>query len=201
MSMRSSTASGRFVLRLSPELHSRLKREGARKALSLNQICTRFILSGLNQSSGADARSLFLSEELQKTMRKEWKKDLLGIVLFGSNARGDAQENSDVDILLVLRPEASIQRALYRKWDQLFSSVSGMDRFSPQFVSLPSSKTEAGSLWFEIALDGKIIWECEEQLSLFLRGLRADMAEGKLRRKLTHGHPYWERVETSKYEK
>jgi predicted nucleotidyltransferase len=184
--------SGKFVLRLSPELHLQLKQRSAQERLSLNELCVKFIAEGFKSSNRAESSLLALPPLFLRIIRKKWKKSLVGIVLFGSTARGEASERSDIDLLVVLEPESKVQRSLYLEWDDAFQNWPSKElaRYSPQFVRLPSAKNASG-LWFEIALDGKIIFEKDARLSSLLRDLKTLMAEGKVIRKLAHGQPYW----------
>jgi hypothetical protein len=183
--------SGKFVLRLTPELHFRLKQLSGLEKISLNEFCIKTLLSGL-KNQGAPHESPGVPSSLLKSIQKKWSDDLLGIALFGSRARGDAVESSDVDLLLVLRSDTLIQRSLYHQWDDLFENwpTKIISRYSPQFVKLPAAD-QAGSLWYEVALDGIVLWEKDGILSAFLRELRTAMAEGKMTRKIAHGQPYW----------
>lgn len=45
--------------------------------------------------------------------------DILGMVLYGSQARGDATEISDIDVLVVLDNAKKINRTLYSELDCL----------------------------------------------------------------------------------
>jgi len=51
-------------------------------------------------------------EEFVKACKREFKKDLVSIVLFGSYARGDFKETSDVDMLVIVKklPESVWER-------------------------------------------------------------------------------------------
>ena len=44
-------------------------------------------------------------EEFKRRIQKQYPKELIRLVLFGSRARGDAIKESDFDILLVIRSE------------------------------------------------------------------------------------------------
>lgn len=187
--------SGKFVLRVPSSLHSRLQREARRANVSLNQICLRFISSGLSHKGSEIHLGHPVPDVLVKQIHKEWKSKILGILLFGSTARGEATNSSDIDLLIVLQPGSRIERNLYTVWDRILTTldIDRKSRFSPQFVSLPSSSSEASGLWCEVAIDGQVIWEADDKVSGLLRSLRRSIAEGEWLRKVTHGAPYWER--------
>lgn len=193
--MKSNFASGKFVLRTPSELHARLQREAQRQGLSLNNLCLDLIGAGL-RSKGVVCGEPNLPQKLHQSILQQWKDKLIGIVLFGSSARGDASPSSDIDLFLILKSNIKIQRKLYHEWSDLLepAGLSHSDIYSPHFVLLPKDIQEAGSLWFEIALDGIVLWEKNYRISSFLRKLRTAIAEGNIKRKLTHGHPYWQRA-------
>lgn len=178
--------SGKFVVRIDPSVHRRLTLEARRKGISLNNAC-------------AEAFRGYLERPLPGVSDMGWDKlakkvrgagiPLLGIVLFGSTARGETKASSDVDLLLVLPGDAALARNLYTTWDELSLPAE----LSPQFVCLPASTAKAGGLWCECALDGVVLWETERVVTGYLQQLRHAVAEGHWVRKVTHGHGYWVR--------
>lgn len=115
--------------------------------------------------------------------------ELLGVVLFGSAARGEALDSSDTDILIVATPAVAVTRDLYRRWDELCANRT----VSPHFVHLPDGAGSAGSIWYEVALDGIVLHETDRVLTRALQGLRRAIADGSVERRYSHGHPYWVR--------
>jgi hypothetical protein len=189
--------SGRFVIRMPGTLHARLKQEAASTGQSLNQVCIAKL-----QAIGypvADfgtknaATDLIFPDFLDAVVRR-WSEELIGLILFGSAARGDATEDSDIDLLLVMKPEVKISRDLYRLWDRFCDEhrrTQNYDRISPHFASLPGSVRGAGGLWYETAIEGIVLWESHRQVSRFLESVRRAMGHGKIRRRMMHGSPYW----------
>jgi predicted nucleotidyltransferase len=184
--------SGRFVLRLPVKLHAALRRRASSSGLSLNQLCLRALTEYLSEgrtaeiasAPGPEARWL---QAAHRVLGEEW----LGAVLFGSEARGEARGDSDIDLLLVAGPAVPLTRRLYALWDE----QPGDDRHSPHFVHLPASVTAAGSLWLEAAVDGTVLYDREGRVGRFLGRLRRAMAAGRLRRKTAYGQPYWVKAE------
>ncbi len=174
-------ASGKFVLRLDPKTHQALKEEARARGESLNSLCSR----KLQNPTGSEW------SEVCERIVQEFAPE--GIILFGSVARGEATQKSDVDLLVVLPKTQQISRALYQRWDQVFAKTE--DIYSPQFVHLPHSNEVIGSIWLETALEGEILYEKQRVLRDVLVNIRAQIAEGRYWRKLSHGHSYWVRQE------
>jgi hypothetical protein len=158
-----------------------LKRKSLEAEISLNELCLRML-------DHADAPSSSLSASLLPAIRSAFAKDLVGVLLFGSAARGTEQATSDIDLLIVLAETLPITRALYAQWD---AAIRDHEKVSPHFVRLPPSIEGAGSIWFEAAMDGIVLWEQGNAVSGFLVAVRRAIAEGKIRRRTVHGHPYW----------
>jgi predicted nucleotidyltransferase len=183
--------SGRFVLRLPPDLHARSSEEARRQGISLNEYCREAI----EQYADRAASALLTEEgtdEFVAWARELVGDDLEGVVLFGSQARGDARPGSDIDLLIVISSARELERELYRQWD----SRSTNRVASPHFTHLPSVVMEAGSLWFEVALDGIVLYDRNGSVRAFLSSIRGATADGRLRRRYAHGHPYWVKEES-----
>lgn len=182
---------------MSGALHARLREEALRTGQSLNQLCvTRLDANGqLPAKPGRDpVQAGLLPAGFLEKIVLHWPEDLVGLILFGSAARGDATEDSDIDLLLVMRSGVKITRALYRLWDESFREPAGArddSRASPHFVILPGSVREAGGLWYEAAIDGIALWECDRRVSRFLGSVREAMGQGRIQRRMLHGSPYW----------
>ncbi len=187
------TFSGRFVVRITAALHKRLAQISAREGKSLNELCIIALerFAGAPCSMQSELGTFF--ERLVKETKKRWAEELAGIVLFGSVARGTATAESDLDILVVLRPEASLTRARYREWDELMEHRKAEEAVvvSPQFVRLPSEKDPLTSLWLEVSLDGVVLWENGFAVSRVFSSLRRRIAASEVSRGESHGQGYW----------
>ncbi len=189
--------SGKFVIRMPAGLHGRLKQEALRTGKSLNQFCVAKLLRNdalPGRSAAATAQSNLISPDFLDKTVQWWQGDLVGLLLFGSAARGDATDGSDIDLLLIMRPGVKITRDLYRRWEEFCRQYAGtpdQGEISPHFVKLPASVQEAGGLWYEVALDGIVLRECDHQISRFLGSVREAMGQGRIRRRVVHGSPYW----------
>ncbi len=189
--------SGRFVIRMSGALHVRLREEGRRTGRSLNQVCVAKLQAAGPSIPGSRvevARTGFIFPDFLEAVIRRWPEQIVGVILFGSAARGDAAEDSDIDLMLVMQPEVKITRGLYRLWEEFCQDYDGAqdcDMISPHFVSLPAGLEGAGGLWYETAIEGILLWERGLQVSRILALLRRAMGQGLIRRRTLHGSPYW----------
>jgi len=166
--------SGRFVLRIDPDLHAFLRDSAAAAGMSLNEYCSRSLAL-----PPADQRAFNLMGV-----------NILGVVAFGSWARGEMMQGSDIDLLIVLRSEVQIDRPLYRAWDRSPLKWAGHS-IEPHFVHLPAGGARITGLWAEVVLDGIVLFDRELALSRRLAEIRRRIASGELTRRWSGGHPYW----------
>ena len=179
-----SLPSGRFNLRIEPELHLSLRDAARAAGTSLNDFCARKLASpaGLvDPAAGAvvDRAGSILGESL------------MGVVAFGSWARGDEAASSDLDVLLVAGEEVSIVRGLYRSWDDGPALAWDGHEVTPHFVHLPSGSEAVSGLWAEVALDGLVLFERELTVSRHLADVRRRILHGELSYRVAGGQPYW----------
>lgn len=177
--------SGRFLLRVSPGLHGVLRRAAAEAGLSLNEYCARKLAAPGAAMEGPGADVVARATE-------QFGEDLLGVLVFGSWARGDAVEQSDVDLLVVLDPRVAIVRGLYRTWDETTPELTWEGRrLEVHFVRLPESGETTTGLWAEAALDGLVLFDRGFELSRRLIEVRRRIAAGAVQRHRVHGQHYW----------
>jgi hypothetical protein len=173
----------------------------ADRGLSLNSLCVG-LLSEASSGERAPARegSLLPSaagtelDALARRCVETYGDDLLGIVLFGSAARGELRDDSDVDLLLVLAQGVPLRRRLYRQWDELAAGGCRGHEVNAHFVRVPATTDQAGSLWLEVAVEGVVIFDRRGDVHRFLVALRLAMASGAFVRSMAHGQPYWRRA-------
>ena len=116
--------------------------------------------------------------------------DLMAVIGFGSWARRELWDTSDVDLLMVLADHVELTRELYRTWDSAAPSSDGRPVDVHFAHLLPDERLGAG-LWAEVATDGIVLFERDDRVSSRLAGVRRDIAAGRLLRRTTHGQPYW----------
>jgi predicted nucleotidyltransferase len=177
--------SGRFLLRLGPGLHGALRGAAAAAGVSLNEYCALKLAAPLGElavSAGA-ARAVQQAAAVAGGA-------LVGVIAFGSWARGGLHDQSDVDLLIVLDETRQLSRALYAAWDDAPVFLDGR-RVEPHFVTLPVEVPRAIGLWAEAALDGIVLFARDRELGALLSALRRQLADGRVRRGSAHGQPYW----------
>jgi predicted nucleotidyltransferase len=181
------SASGKFIIRIEPELHERLKAKTARVSKSLNELCAEVLARSVDSIPSGTAPD----NALARPISGKFGSTFIGLVLFGSHAKGRTTSESDVDLLIVLDSDAEISRALYWSWDEL-----ALDPLlSPHFVRLPVDTSRVEGLWCEVAIDGIVLWDPSFQVSRFLAAVRREILDGRVTRKVSHSHPYWIRTE------
>jgi len=182
----SDRPSGRFVLRIDPDLHASLRQSASDAGMSLNEFCSRSLALPRADLPDQILEALKRAIDLMGT-------NILGVVAFGSWARGEMVEGSDVDLLIVLRSEVDIDRSLYRAWDR--SPLKWNGHFiEPHFVHLPVDGARITGLWAEVVLDGILLFDRDLALSRRLVEIRRRIASGELIRRWSGGHPYWVEV-------
>lgn len=182
--LRTKTFSGRFVLRLPPSLHGALAGAADAAGLSLNEYCARKLASPCPPLDVPDAVAAVTAAA------RVGGEVLLGVVAFGSWARGDEGPGSDVDLLVVLAGGTPLTRDLYRRWDEEPLRWNGRP-VEPHFVRLPPAERRATGVWAEAAVDGIVLFERSLRVSRRLAAIRAEIAAGRLQRREVHGQPYW----------
>jgi len=176
--------SGRFVLRIDPLVHAALRAAAEAAGMSLNEYCARkLVATSANLGTNAAATAIERAAEM-------FGASLVGVAVFGSWARDELSETSDVDLLVVLDETAPITRELYRRWDEAPLCWEGRP-LEPQFVNIGGAARRPAGLWAEVAVDGIVLFERGFQLSKRLACLRRDIAAGRLVRRVVSGQPYW----------
>ena len=180
-----ATASGRFVLRISPGLHAALRRAATEAGLSLNDYCARKLAAPLGNLAALRGGS----ETVERAARLFGDR-LVGVAAFGSWARGEPVKGSDVDVLVVLDRRVTLARELYLTWDEAPVSWGGR-AVEPHFVHLPEPEEGVAGIWAEVALDGLVLFEQGLRLSTRLVQVRREIAAGRIVRRVAHGQPSW----------
>lgn len=172
--------SGRFVLRLPPAFHKRLKRLAQQSGVSLNDLCMRLLADGsakVHPLNGVVSRAIAESGD-----------SLVAVVIFGSYARGTARSDSDIDVLLVV--DHDVTRSLYNAWDEQPMQLDGHS-IEPHFVRMPGNDDAITSLWAEVATEGAVVFDPTLSISRYLTHVRHAIVKGLMVRRVAQGKPYW----------
>lgn len=175
--------SGRFLLRIDPELHAALREAAQRTGLSLNDVCARRLATPSTDGGGPGG-------EIVTRAAATFGDALLGVVAFGSWARGEAATDSDVDVLVVVDTEVAITRDLYRSWDQGPATWASRS-VDVHFAHAPALGARASGMWFDVAMEGVVLYDRDLALSRLLVELRSRVASGRIVRHHVHGQRYW----------
>ncbi len=177
--------SGRFLLRIDPGLHAALRTAADQADLSLNEYCARKLAGG----------GVGLADPGWQAVERAAAVvggSLIGVAVYGSWARGEAMETSDVDVLVVVDASTPITRRLYRRWDEEPVRWEGRS-VEPHFVHFPLSGSGPSGTWAEVALDGIVLFDRDLALSRRLVEFRKRILDGAVGRREIHGQPYWVR--------
>ena len=192
--------SGRFVLRIDPSLHRRLRDIAEQKDASLNLVCASILEEAVEGRGSLHKCMGIAGQALRWVQRFESRAGVssVGVILFGSAARGELRASSDIDLLVALPASSPLRRSLYRDWDETMSQEAQTRLYethevNPHFVHVPEKAEEAGSLWLEAAIEGQLLADHEGIVHAFLVKLRRMLAEGQVSSYRAHGHRYWSR--------
>ncbi len=179
--------SGRFVLRIEPGLHGALRTAARAASMSLNEYCARKLAS---PGSGPDLEASALIERAARLLGES----LVGVVAFGSRARGESGSASDFDVLVIAEERVPITRALYARWDGEPALHWRGHEVEPHFVHLPPRAAVPSGTWAEVATDGVVLLERGWSVSERLADIRRMISSGRIARRVVHGQPYWVRA-------
>jgi hypothetical protein len=180
--------SGRFLLRVDPALHALLKASARDLGLSLNDYCARKLTAPVDATALADDGAAVVRRAVGF-----YGPRLAGVVVFGSWARGEAADGSDVDLLVVLERTLALTRSLYAPWDASPATWNGRP-VEVHLAHLPVPGQPTMGVWTEVALDGLIVFERARRVSACLAAVRREIAAGRFVRRVSQGQPYWVKV-------
>jgi predicted nucleotidyltransferase len=173
------------LLRLPADLHRTLVRAAADAGLSFNELCVRRL------SAPSDAQGLSAVRSRVVTRAQSVFGDrLVGVLVLGSWARGEAAATSDIDVLIVIDATTALTRDLYRRWDLEPISFEGR-AIDAHFAHPSLAGTLPTAVWCEAAVDGILWYDRDGTVSIRLGEVRRAIAEGRVVRAFAHGQPYW----------
>lgn len=175
----------RVLLRLPVELHRSLVKAAAGLDLSFNEFCVRRLRAPSDAHGLSVVRALVVSRA-----RAVFGDRLLGVLVLGSWARGEAAATSDIDVLIVIDARTPLTRDLYRTWD-LDPLRFERRAIDAHFAHPPSAGTAPTAVWCEAAVDGVVWYDRDGAIAIRLGEVRRAIAEGRVVRAFAHGQPYW----------
>lgn len=174
--------SGRFLLRIDPSLHRRLREAAKDAGISLNDLCSVRLSAPVTDVGGPGAA-------VAARAASQFGDALVAVILYGSWARDELASDSDIDVLVVVDDEVSITRTLYREWDEQPLTWESRE-VDVHFAHQPAGE-RAGGLWFEVAIEGLVLFDRDLRLSRTLAAIRSLVASGRIVRHHSSGHSYW----------
>lgn len=114
----------------------------------------------------------------------------MAIVEYGSWARDELTDRSDLDVIVIVTGDIAVNRDQYRRWDEAPLAWSGLN-IEPHFIRFPEAGAPLSALWAEMAVEGVVLFEDSPIVSLHLAEVRRLLATGEITRHSAHGQPYW----------
>lgn len=185
ISRRSTPRVARVLLRLPADQHRTLVKAAADADLSFNEFCVRRLSAPSDAQGGSAARSLVVTRA-----RAAFGDRLVGVLVLGSWARGEAAATSDIDVLIVIDAKIALTRELYRRWDQDPIGFEGR-AIDAHFAHPSAAGTVPTAVWCEAAVDGIVWYDRDGSMTIRLGEIRRAIAEGRVVRAFAHGQPYW----------
>jgi predicted nucleotidyltransferase len=182
------TASGKFIVRTSESWHRKLSAAAAKNHLSFNRFCQLIMEKGFEAyHQNADQQRL---QRVLEKVKKVFGSRLLGVVLFGSVAKGEENDQSDIDLLIVMNHKIKLERSLYRLWDDQIDDQK-IPELSPHFVHVPQEGTRPGSLWLEVVMKNQILWQQGRSIDRVLEDVTGWISRDDVQLKSYQGQPSW----------
>ena len=143
-----------------------------------------------------------LLQALLDALREFFRDNLVSVVLFGSVARGEAGELSDVDLLIVCEDLPGSRWKRYALFNQAISRLEtlleelGRQHYYPEFRPILKTRSEAEihtPIYLDMVEDARILYDREQFFAGVLAGLKQRLKElGARRVFMGDGSWYWD---------
>ena len=136
-------------------------------------------------------RSRRIAEKLVENLLKVFGEKLVSVALFGSAARGEAREDSDIDLLIVIEdlPKDRFERyELYREAEERLGDEAS--RISP-ILKTPEEASRITPLYLDLVEDSIILYDKGGFLRGILERLRKRLKELGAKRVRSGKCWYW----------
>ncbi|RKY16990.1 MAG: nucleotidyltransferase domain-containing protein [Planctomycetota bacterium] len=99
-------------------------------------------------------------EDFRKRLTQLYGKRLSAIILYGSQARGDADEDSDIDVLVVIRGKVAPGREIDRMIDIITDINLKYDTLISVYpVSEKDYRAASSPLLMNVQREGVVVWK------------------------------------------
>ena len=107
------------------------------------------------------AKLLRIVKKLRKALLFRYGENLSQIILFGSQARGDATSDSDIDVLVVLEDSVAEPFQEYRKWSDWITDelLESGELVNLVFTSRQRYDSVKSPLYLNIQAEGILIYD------------------------------------------
>jgi len=141
------------------------------------------------------------ADRFAERLQTELGERLISVVLYGSVARSEHREDSDVDMLVVvsqLPTGAHARRNLIRRVEEPVEDELRSERPFACIITVMKTPTEVsrgGPLFYDMTLPGGCVvyFDRDDSFADFLQSMREKMQKlGSIRRHTDTGYPYWD---------
>ncbi|BAB66795.1 nucleotidyltransferase domain-containing protein [Sulfurisphaera tokodaii] len=149
-----------------------------------------------------------LLNNIVRIMREEFKDDLISIVLYGSVARGDNRNDSDVDLLIVMNnlPKDSMLKRI-RLFETRVEDKLNLDEYwnKGYYISLspilktPDEAEKISPLYLDMVYDAVILYDKDQFFTKILEKLKEKLRELGAERIIMGKKWYWILKKDSKF--
>ncbi|MBB5253552.1 nucleotidyltransferase domain-containing protein [Sulfurisphaera ohwakuensis] len=149
-----------------------------------------------------------LLNNIVRIMREEFKDDLISIVLYGSVARGDNRNDSDVDLLIVMNnlPKDSMLKRI-RLFETRVEDKLNLDEYwnKGYYISLspilktPDEAEKISPLYLDMVYDAVILYDKDQFFTRILEKLKEKLRELGAERIIMGKKWYWILKKDSKF--